>query len=383
VRIGVDASPLVGQQTGVQTYIINILAELAKIDATNDYFLYSNGDFENPVGGGRWQKRVGHGLGAAVALLWLQTQALRMIQEDRIDIFWGTFHFLPLLLPETTKTVLTIHDLVFHWFPETLTRRSVLSHRLCAQRSAAKADILIPNSQSTARDVRSVFHVGDGKIQVVYPGVDTDFFHPHPKEEAMRYLRHEYGLSARYILTVGTVEPRKNQAALIKAFARLRKESHIDHQLVVVGGVGWKSAHVFDLVRQLKLGDDVRFLGHIPEGLPMLYSGAEVFVFPSLYEGFGFPPLEAMACGCPVVVSDNSSLPEVVGEAGLLVEAEDVAGLAEMIGCVLSHCPLRERMIACGLEQARTFSWEKCAAGINGVFQGLGAGLGTVATSHR
>lgn len=373
MRIGIDVSPLVAsQRTGVQTCILNAMKGLAKLDTENEYFLYSNRDFDNPIENDRWHKRIGWGLTARIAICWLQTQLKQLVEEDDIDLFWGAYHFLPLFLDRSVKSVLTIYDLVYHFYPSTLTVRSVWSHRVFTERSIRKANKIMAVSESTANDLKRVFNISDRKIQVIPPGVDLGFFRPYPRESAQRYLAERYGVSEDYILCIGAIEPRKNLAALFRAYARLCRGSRVVHQLVIAGARGWKNSHLFTLVSKLNIENRVRFLGYVPDkDLPKLYSAANVFVYPSIYEGFGLPLVEAMACGCPVIASDNSSLPEVVGDAGLLVETNNISELSITIEKVLFDKSLQDSMAERGIERAKMFDQRGCSERVYELLQKL------------
>lgn len=372
MRIGIDVSPLAGQRTGVQTYILNAMKGLANLDTENEFFLYSNRDFDKPIENDRWHKRIGWGLTAKIAIFWLQTQLKQLVEEDGIDLFWGAYHFLPLLLDRSVKSVLTIYDLVYRFYPGTLTARNVWSHRVFTERSIRKADKIIAISESTAADLKRLFNISDRKVQVIPPGVDLGFFKPYPPESSRRYLTQKYDIPESYVLCVGTIEPRKNLATLFRAYAQLCRRSRVAHQLVVVGARGWKNSHLFTLVSKLDIEDRVEFLGYVPdEDLPKLYSAADVFVYPSIYEGFGLPVLEAMACGCPVIAFDNSSLPEVVGNGGLLVETNNILELSISIEQVLFDKSLRDSMAEEGMERAKLFDQASCSERVYELFQTL------------
>jgi glycosyltransferase involved in cell wall biosynthesis len=231
-----------------------------------------------------------------------------------------------------------------------------------------RADLVLADSQSTKDDLVELLGVEADRIEVVYPGVE-ERFHPIENQALLEEVRRRYNLPPRFILGLGTLQPRKNFVRLIEAYSLLVTR-HSSLQLVIAGGKGWLYEEIFATVERLGLEKKVVFPGFVAdEDLPALYNLAELFVFPSLYEGFGLPPLEAMACGTPVITSDASSLPEVVGEAGLMVEATDVEGLTQAMQRVLEDSALRERMIAKGMKQAKKFTWEQAAAKLLSLYE--------------
>ncbi len=278
----------------------------------------------------------------------------------RCEVFHATEHLLPRL--KDARTVLTVHDLIYRLFPDYHLPLNKWFLNLFMPLFVRRADAIIAVSQCTKNDLMRHYDVAPEKITVIYEGVDARF-RPITDRDALAAVRARYSLPQRYILYVGTLEPRKNLPTLLEAYATLQAQSPIpDLQLVIVGRRGWLYESFFQRLRELNLEDQVILLGFIPdEDLPAVYSGADLFVFPSLYEGFGLPPLEAMACGTPVVSSDTSSLPEVVGEAGLMVDPHDVRALTEAIERALTDRHLRAELRARGLEQASRFTWEKTA----------------------
>jgi glycosyltransferase involved in cell wall biosynthesis len=220
------------------------------------------------------------------------------------------------------------------------------------------ADVIIAVSECTRRDAVRLYGIDQAKIRVVYEGVNPRF-RPLDDREQLEALRHRYALPARFLLYVGTIEPRKNLPALFEAFKQIGLPGV---KLVIVGKKGWLYDETFARLQALGLEREVVFTGFVPDDdLPGLYTLAEAFVFPSLYEGFGLPVLEAMACGTPVITGNVSSLPEVMGDAGILVAPGDVGGLVTALKRVLTDSHLRAQMSAKGLAQARKFTWEKAA----------------------
>jgi len=229
------------------------------------------------------------------------------------------------------------------------------------------ADKIIADSYNTKQDIISYFKIPDEKIKVIYLAADK-IFQPLDKVIISK-IKQKYNFDFPLILYVGTLEPRKNIPTLIKAFCKLKKEG-LPHILLVTGKKDGKYKKIFEMVKRLNLQKDTIFTGYVPEeDLPAIYNAADLFVYPSLYEGFGLPPLEAMACGTPVITSNTSSFPEVVGDAGIMVKPHDVDELAKVMYEVLTNDGLREDMIKKGLKQAKKFSWKKCAKETLEVYQ--------------
>jgi glycosyltransferase involved in cell wall biosynthesis len=286
-----------------------------------------------------------------------------------VDIFHSPDFILPPV--RRAKTLVTVHDLSFIRVPECADPNLRAYLNKVVPRSVDRADLILADSQNTKDDLVELLSAESDRIEVVYPGVE-ERFRPIEHQALLEGVRRRYNLPPRFVLGLGTLQPRKNFITLIEAFADLRF-AICDLHLVIVGGKGWLYEGIFATVERLGLEDKVVFPGFVAdEALPALYNLADLFVFPSLYEGFGLPPLEAMACGTPVVTSNSSSLPEVVGEAGLMVEATDIETLTEAMRRVLEDSALRARMIAKGLEQARKFTWEKAAAKLLSLYETLG-----------
>ncbi len=296
-----------------------------------------------------------------------------------VDIFHSTDFVLPPV--RQARTILTVHDLSFMRLPQCAEAGLRAYLNKVVPRSIERADLVLADSQSTKNDLIELLGVSPDKIEVVYAGVESRF-RPMEGEMALQRVRKRYGLGFPFILSLGTLEPRKNLTGLIDAYALLRGKGQVIRdkglRLVIAGGKGWLYGEIFARVEELGLSGQVIFPGFVAdEDLPALYNLAELFVFPSLYEGFGLPPLEAMACGTPVVTSDRPSLPEVVGEAGLMVEATDSQALAEAMERVLMDGNLRGEMREKGLKQAGKFTWEAAAEKLLDVYGRLGASGGT------
>lgn len=308
-----------------------------------------------------------------VRIFWEQViQPIEVRRED-IDVLHSLAFVRPFLCP--CPSVVTIYDLSFLHFPRSFKPFNRLYLHYFTWWSASRADRLIVISHHTKDDVRRSFSLPDDKIDVVFCGVEETFYPRGPDE--VEAFRARQGLPERMILSVSSLEPRKNLGRLLRAFAQVRKQWPTGHKLVLAGAPGWGYQSFFDLVEQLGLQDDVLFPGFIPQDdLPLWYSAADLFVYPSLYEGFGLPPLEAMACGVPVVVSNASSLPEVVGEAGILVDPYDVEALAAAMVRVLRDRGLAAVMREAGLARARQFTWDRAARAVVQVYDNVLGGQG-------
>lgn len=277
---------------------------------------------------------------------------------DGVRLFHATEHLLPKLT--NARSVFTLHDTAYLRFPEYHLPRNRLYLRAMMPRFLERADRIIAVSDSTRRDALRFYRLDPGKIEVIPEGVDARF-RPDLDGTIVSAVRQRYGLPERFILCVSTIEPRKNLTTLLDAYAALRHDDP-DVRLVIVGGKGWLFERFFERLRSLGLDDDVVLTGYVPdEDMPALLNAAEVFAFPSEFEGFGLPPLEAMACGVPVVCSNAASLPEVVGEAGLLLPPRDVAAWVEALGRVLDDARLRQDLRDRGRERASRFTWDAAA----------------------
>lgn len=291
-------------------------------------------------------------------IVWEQVVQPVALAREATQVLHSLGYVQPLACP--CRSVVTIHDLSYLLYPASFNRANRLYLRLFSRLTAARADRLIAVSENTKRDTVRLLGVSPAKVDVVHHGIEP-FFRPWPEREAIEALRRRRGLPERMILFFGTIEPRKNLTTLIRAFAEL-KRAGLPHQLVVAGAKGWQWESVFATIEELGLGGEIVLPGYVPyDEQPLWYNAAELFVYPSLYEGFGFPPLEAMACGTPVVASDTSALPEVVGDAGLLVDPTNVEALAAAMRRVLTVPELGAELRERGLKRASTFSWREAA----------------------
>ncbi len=380
MHIGIDYTAAVHQRAGIGRYARGIVSGLARQHTEHSFvLLVTGGEAEaSPLG-----QNPDPALGASfrVRRLPLSLRLWTIIWHRLriplpVEVFTGpvdVFHSPDYVLPPVrrAKKVVTVHDLSFLRYPEGAepSLRRYLS--AVVPRCASEADVVLADSENTRQDVVELLGLPSRKVDVVYPGVDQRFT-VIQEREVLERVKELYRLSYPFILSVGTLEPRKNLIVLLEAYSMLKDRHHLPHRLVIAGREGWLYEGVFRRVEQLSLTEEVVFLGFVPdEHLPGLYTLADVLAFPSVYEGFGLPPLEAMACGTPVVTSDCSSLPEVVGEAGLLVPADDPEALAEAIGRVLDDSKLREDLVRRGLARAAEFSWEATGKKLLATYESL------------
>lgn len=282
------------------------------------------------------------------------------IKRSQIDIFHGASNFLP--PRKTCPYVVTIHDLSYHVNPERCPPLRRYYWYAMTARTVKMADLIITISENSRRDIIRFFPEAESRIRVVAEAAHSRFQPLADSRENSELTRLDKELEGRpYVLYLGTLEPGKNVARTVMAFDKIA-DRYPDHLLVLAGDKGWLYEPVFEAIAEAKCADRIRYVGHVSDQEAVaLFNFADVFVFPSLYEGFGLPPLEAMACGCPVVTSNRSSIPEVVGDAAIQVNPESVDELAAAISRVLKSADTRAEMKEAGLARAAGFSWEKCA----------------------
>ncbi len=283
-------------------------------------------------------------------------------------------HFFNFIVPHgmCCKTVVTVHDMVLRAYPETMRLRTRLMLQAFLHDSMTRADCILTDSRFSASEIAAYYPQLAHKVQVLYCGIDRTRFYPVTDAKLIRKVKHRHGIAGRYILYLGTIEPRKNLLRLIQAY-RLLLHAQMDvPRLVLAGTKGWRCGQFLRAAKPLCDCGQIVLTDYIPpQDLAALYSGAECFVFPSLYEGFGMPPLEAMACGTPVVCSRAASLPEVVGKAALQFDPYSVRQMADAIQRLLSDAALRERLRQKGFVRAGRFTWQAAAMRLYAIYENL------------
>ncbi|MFQ6058834.1 MAG: glycosyltransferase family 4 protein [Anaerolineae bacterium] len=366
--IGIDASRAVARErTGTENYSLQLIRHLLALDANHRYRLYFNQPPRPNLfpPSARAESRV-----MPFPRLWTHLRLSWEIARRSPDILFVPAHVLPLIHPR--RSVVTVHDLGYLYYPRAHRPFDRWYLHWSTFYHVRAACHLIADSQATRDDLIRHYRAVPERVTVVYPGCD-EIFRPVTDANRLARVKKRYGFRGDYVLHVGTLQPRKNLERLLEAFAHLDGEL----QLVLAGKRGWLYDRIFRRVEELGLGDRVLFAGHVPqEDLPALMSGARLLAMPSLYEGFGLPVVEAMACGTPVVCSNASSLPEVAGDAALLVDPLDVEGMAAAMERVLGDDELRAELIERGFERAKKFSWERCARQTLAVLEKAGGLLG-------
>jgi glycosyltransferase involved in cell wall biosynthesis len=366
--IGIDASrAATRERTGTENYSLQLIRHLLALESGHRYRLY----FNRPPTVELFPMRADLELRVMpFPRLWTHVRLSWEMARQPPDMLFVPAHVLPMVHPRSS--VVTVHDLGYLHYPGAHPLLDRLYLDLSTRYNARAARRVIAVSQATQDDLVQYYGLEPDKITVVYSGWD-ERMRPVEDEGTIERVKARYGIRGEYVLYMGTLQPRKNLGRLLEAVARLRKEAQRGKApgLVIAGRKGWLYDPIFQQVERLGLESEVVFPGYVPQDdLPALLSGARLFVFPSLYEGFGLPVLEAMACGTPVVCSNVSSLPEVAGDAALLVDPLDVKGMAEAMNRLVQDEGLRTELVERGYRQVRQFSWERCARETLAVLEG-------------
>jgi glycosyltransferase involved in cell wall biosynthesis len=369
VRIGIDATALPPQPVGAGNYIIQLIRALVKANFDHQLVIYTqqhSPDLINLPADAEVEWRIVSDMTPGFRLVWEQTSFPGLIRRDKVNLLHSLHYTKPLRLQ--CASVVTFHDMTFFLYPQLHTRARRLFFPPMMKLSAKQADEIVTVSESTRRDVIRLLGVDPDKVSTTQLGVDASF-RVIDDLQAKKVIVTKYDLPEEFILYLGTIEPRKNLPLLMRAY-RLLVDSGTRLKLILVGKYGWMYQEVFNLVSELNLEDMVRFTGYIPQDeLPLVYNLASLFVYPTIYEGFGIPVLEAMACGVPVISSDIASLPEIVGEAGILVPAGDLGAYFSAMKLVTDDQDLRGKLIDQGKLRASEFSWERTAQLTQQVYQ--------------
>ncbi|MFA5128889.1 MAG: glycosyltransferase family 1 protein [Patescibacteria group bacterium] len=390
MRIGIDCrtilNPGYGEAAGVGHYTFFLIKNLLKIDKKNEYVLF----FDNLLSKDAAEEMIVgapnvkikffpfHQYKHYLPFAFSHLLTANAIEKEKLDVFHSPAYTLPLAYKG--KSVVTVHDLAIYknpeWFPKKFLIGQNFSTKTLVPKSLKKAEKIIAVSKNTKKDITEIFKINPGKVEVIYEGVEFRNL-PSKKETAcgveseicFEDLKVKYGLKDDYALFLGTIEPRKNIVALVQAFCGLiykNKNLEKKYQLILAGVRGWKYKNVFKEIEacQKKLGEsgEIKYIGYVPGREKFsLMKGAACFIFPSFYEGFGLPVLEALSLGVPTITSNKSSLPEIAGQAAILINPEKVLEISSALEKILVDRNLREELSKKGIIQAEKFNWKKCA----------------------
>ena len=368
MRIGIDARLVFYNRAGIGQYILRLVESLAHLDPQDDEFVLLQSQKDKSA--------IINSNGFVRKSLWtpshnrFEQPALSFeVSRLKLDLLHSPDFIPP--FRRKCKSVITVHDLAFLLYPHFLTKESARYYGQIDQ-AWRKTDHIIAVSEATKQDSIKMLGVPEKKITVIHEAANP-MYRQLPPEEAQQRVRRKYKLTKDFILFVSTIEPRKNLPGLLQAYRRLRDKYKRDEILVIAGSKGWLWEEVYETVENLGLEKHVAFLGRVPTAdLVYLYNAARLLVHPSFYEGFGLTPLEAMTCGTPVIVSNTASLPEVVGDAGVMINPHDVDGLTVAMWRVLTEEELRQDLISKGLKRSSKFSWQKAAEKTLDVYHKLG-----------
>lgn len=366
MRIAIDAYEAnVEQRLGSSQVAFELIRTLERLDRKNDYTILLPspplGDLPKERSGWKYKILKPKRLWTKIAL-----PAAIFLSRQKPDIFFSPTHYIPRFCPKGVKRICIIFDLSFRHFPEMFTKKDLWQLKNWTKFSAENVDHILTISNFSKKDIMEQYGVEKEKITVAYPGYDKEKFKVQAELIKAKKTKQKYKTGDHYIIYIGTIQPRKNLVRLIEAVARID-----DIKLVIVGKTkgegregreGWMYEDILQIPKKLAIEGRVKFCGFVPtEDLPYLIAGAKAFCLPSLWEGFGIPVVEAMAVGCPVIVSNVSSLPEVVGKAGILVDPYSVDQIEQAIRTIISDKKLQQKYSKAGIEQAKKFSWDKMA----------------------
>lgn len=378
MRIGINFHTSDKYISGVEYYSLGLLKGLLHIDTRNNYVVYTNHSdcVREHVNSSKNLTIIGvrHLRTRLARILWEHTQLPRLAVKQELDVLHCLSYICP-LRKTSVPYVVTVHDTIAIDHPRWCKQTNALYFNLFMKAAAKRASCVISVSKCTADDLKRNFHLPCSKVRIVYPGIDS-IFNTSKDSSRQDEIKRRYNLPERYVLFVGNIEPKKNIWTLLCVQKRLREEGLL-HKLVIVGKRSWGSrVELEEIAKEIK-SNNVILAGYVDRSdLPFVYQMADVFLFPSLYEGFGFPPLEAMACGTPVVSSSRGTLNETVSNAALTVEPHNIQEITRAVLSMITNASLRERHIRMGLRQSSLFNWEKNAKETLSIYEKVSAANG-------
>jgi glycosyltransferase involved in cell wall biosynthesis len=365
MHIGIDARSLVDPLTGIGRYTLQLSKKLTN-NSSPIFSFYSPSplcmEMVQSIKASNFKSASCHN--RVAKMVWSQTQLPYWAKKDNINLFWGPTHRLPRFLPKSIAKVVTIHDLVWKYAPQTMQPVSLFVEERLMPEAIRMADIVMADSHSTATGIAEVYPELSHKVRVVHLGVSAlpDPFNP----QILLGLK----ITKPYILFVGTLEPRKNLDRLLKAFSSIPEGYRNQFSLVIAGGKGWGGINLPKLIREYQLDGSVKLLGYVTDyELAALYANARFLIMPSIYEGFGLPLLEAMQYGTPVLTSQSGSMAEVAGDSGMLIDPYSIESICAGIQRMLEDDELIKNLGRKALHRAKEFSWDKCATETMAVFE--------------
>jgi glycosyltransferase involved in cell wall biosynthesis len=365
MKIAIDAHHLGLRRTGNETYVYNLVKHLALLEPNGEKYLVYLDRSQGPEGMKR--NRCFDTKSIPTSLSYLRFGLFYPMESWRssFDLFHAQFSVPPFL---RARSVLTVYDLVFERFPEFFHAKDRMQMKLLVPWSCRRADEVITISESSKRDLVELYRLNPNRVTVTYPG-PQDIYRPLDPQHARGYLRNAYGIQQPFVLYVGNLEPRKNLGRLIEAFALLRRKDRIQHKLVIVGKKAWLYEGILESVHRHGIKPDLVLTGYVPrEDLPVFYNAATLMIYPSLFEGFGLPVIEAMACGTPVITSYGSALEEIASGAAVLVDPYSIASIASALERVANSDELQRNLRQAGLARAAQFSFRRMAEQTRSVY---------------
>ncbi len=379
MKIGIDIRAIASQRTGDETYTLELVKNLARIDRKNEYFLYTDTFSEEKLAKIKKLLSLDNAnffikpVGPSSKLFWTFYSLAKQARKDKLDILHVQY-IAPIFLRKDIRIITTIHDISFERYPQFIAKKDLLALKLLIPPSLHRADKIIAVSKFTAQEIKNVYPRVAGKVEMIYNGGVPEAFGAVTKKDVLNF-RKKYGKLRPYLLYLGTLQPRKNVPFLLRAFRELKKRYSQENSLIencklVIRGTrggrnyDWRIDSILEDIRKdnSNIYNDIKFLGYqSTKELAVLLREAEVFCFPSLYEGFGLPVLEAMAVGTPVLASDSSCLPEIVGDGGVLYRGDNQSDFVEKVRRLLLDGDLRSRVAEAGRLRVKDFSWEKTA----------------------